>query len=135
MRLYGWALFILDHHAANFGGFRDFTNGGKTFLICHVISKDHVFKGLCNFMDRSTPHRKSPPCHEELLIVTHQLAKINGQRTCCFRDILYLMCHVTLQDHVIKEFYDFMEGTSSSCSPPAAFGGHSHYGSGDIFNL
>ena len=27
------------------------------------------------------------------------------------------MCHVTLQDHVIKEFYDFMEGTSSSCSP------------------
>ena len=44
------------------------------------------------------------------LIVTHYLAKFNGQRFCGNRDITYLICHVTLQYHVIKRFSDFIEG-------------------------
>ena len=49
MWFYGWAPFTLGHHTTNFGGFRYFGSGNKMFLICHVIAKDHVFKGLCNY--------------------------------------------------------------------------------------
>ena len=41
------------HYAANFGGFSQCGSGNKTFLICHVISKDRVFRGLCDFMGGS----------------------------------------------------------------------------------
>ena len=64
----------------------------KQFFICHVISKDRLFKVLNEF---------SPTC------------TFNGQRPCSSRDITYLICHVTLQDHVIKGSCDFMEGSSS----------------------
>ena len=43
----------LGHHAANFGVFRHCVRGDKTFSICHVISKDHVFKGLSEFIGES----------------------------------------------------------------------------------
>ena len=36
-------------------------------LICHVNSKVHVFRGLCDFMadfkSLIVTHSKSPPCH------------------------------------------------------------------------
>ena len=38
----------LNHQAANFGGFRHCGSGNKKFLICHVISKYHVFMILRN---------------------------------------------------------------------------------------
>ena len=28
-------------------------DGGDMFLICHVTSREHMFKGLCEFMGRS----------------------------------------------------------------------------------
>ena len=62
---------------------------------------DHIFKGLCDFM------------HEGPLIVGQHIAKFNSHRPCNSRDIMYLICHVTLQDHVIKGSCDFMEGSSS----------------------
>ena len=43
----------LDHHVANFGGFRNFGRGDKRFSICHIISKDHVFKGLSDAIGES----------------------------------------------------------------------------------
>ena len=46
-------------------------------------------------------------------MVTHHLAKFNDHRPCSSRDITYLVCHVTLQDNMIKESCDFMEGNSS----------------------
>ena len=48
----------LDHHAANFGGFRPCGSGDKTFF--HMISKDHMFKGLCDML--KTPQSKSSLC-------------------------------------------------------------------------
>ena len=49
MGLHGWKPLTLGYHAAKFGGFRHCGSGYKTFLICHVISKGHIFKGLCDF--------------------------------------------------------------------------------------
>ena len=40
----------LGHNATNFGDFRHCGSGDKVFLICLVILKDHVFKGLCDLM-------------------------------------------------------------------------------------
>ena len=50
MWLYDWEPLALRHHTANFGGFRHCSREDKTFSICHMISKDHVCKGLCDFM-------------------------------------------------------------------------------------
>ena len=44
----------IGHQDANFSGFRHCGSWNKTFLICYVISKEHVFKGLCDFMPGST---------------------------------------------------------------------------------
>ena len=54
MRLYGKESLTLGHQTADFDGFQYCGSGDKAFLICHVISKNHVFKGLCDFMDGST---------------------------------------------------------------------------------
>ena len=74
---YGWESLTLDHHAANFDG----------FLIRQVISKDRMFKRLCDF---------------EILIVSHHLNMSNGQRPCSIRDVAYLVCHVTSYDQIFK---------------------------------
>ena len=52
-----------------------------------------------------------------ILTVSYLLAKFNGHRPCGSRDIRELIFHMTLQDHVIKEPSDFMEGSSSLCAP------------------
>ena len=52
----------LGHHAANFGDFRHCGSVDKTFLICHVISKDHVFKRL-RVLWVEVPYSKPLPCH------------------------------------------------------------------------
>ena len=43
--------------------------------------------------------------------ITHHLAKLNDQRSS--RDVTYLICHVTLQDKVLKSFCDFIGGSCS----------------------
>ena len=37
---------FLAHCSTTFGGFRYCDSEDKTFLNCHVISKDHVFRNL-----------------------------------------------------------------------------------------
>ena len=70
---------------------------------------DHAFWGLCYFMRRSS------------YIVTHHLAKFNSHRSCGSRGMTYLMCHMTLQDHVIKGYCNFMDRSYSlyvtTCKP------------------
>ena len=53
MWLYGLEPLNLSHRAANLGGFRHCDKGDEMFLICHLISKDLVFKGLYDFMGGS----------------------------------------------------------------------------------
>ena len=46
----------MSHHSNKFGGHRHCGIGDITILVCHVISQDHVIKGLCPFID-SSPSR------------------------------------------------------------------------------
>ena len=43
----------MRHLLATFGGHRHCGSGDIMFLICHVTSRDHVFKGICDFMGKS----------------------------------------------------------------------------------
>ena len=45
--------------------------------------------------------------------MSYHLAKFGGHRLSYSRDITGLILHVTLQDHVIKSLYEFMEGSFS----------------------
>ena len=46
-------------------------------------------------------------------MATHHLAKFNGDSPCGCRDIANLICHVTLQEHVIRGYCDFKRESSS----------------------
>ena len=76
-------------------------------LICHVASYNHSFKWSCDFMV-TLPHITTRLNGR----VTLWFAMFIGQRPCGSRDITDLICHVKLQDHLIKGSYDFMEGSS-----------------------
>ena len=64
------------------------------FLICHVMSQDHMIKRSCDFMGRS-PQGKSPPCQ----VSGHRHYGNGG---------MFFICHVISQDHGIKDSRDFM---------------------------
>ena len=98
--LYGRKLLIVCNCYVRFGVYRHCNSGDMIFLIYCVTSRDHVFKGLCDFISRNFS-KKDPPCHQ-----------FGGHRRCGRQDITYLIFHVTLQDHVIKGPCDFMEGSS-----------------------
>ena len=100
MWLYGWELLILGHYTATFSDFMHCGSRDKTFLICHVISKDHVLRGLCDFM-----------CD----------FKFSDHKPCGSRAITYLICHMSLQDHLIKGSKDIMKGNSSMYVTLASF--------------
>ena len=51
-------------------------------------------------------------CVEALRIIQH-ITKFNGHRPCGSRNVTHLICHMTLQLHVIKGFCDFMERSST----------------------
>ena len=46
-------------------------------------------------------------------MLSHHPVKFTGYRHCGSRDLIVLVCHVILQDHVIKGLRDFM-GRSTS---------------------
>ena len=50
MRIHGWKLFVLCHSADKSCDHKHCNGGDKMFLIYHVTSREHVFKGLCEFM-------------------------------------------------------------------------------------
>ena len=47
------------------------------------------------------------------LIVSHHFAKFSGHRRCGSSDTEAKIVYVNLQDHVIKGYRDFMEGSCS----------------------
>ena len=48
----------ISHHSGNFGGFKHSDIEDITIFDRHVISQDHVLKGLCDFMVRN-PSKES----------------------------------------------------------------------------
>ena len=74
------------------------------------ISCDHVFRGLCDFMAWRP------------FVITHHLIKFNGDKPGGSRGIIYLICHVTMQNHVIKESCGYIKGCASlmEALPPNA---------------
>ena len=47
------------------------------------------------------------------LTLSHHLAQLGAHWSSVSRDIKYLLCHVTLQNHVIEGSFNFMSGSSS----------------------
>ena len=66
------------------------------------------------------------------LVVTHHLLKFNDQRSCGIVEVKYLICHMTLQDNVIKRFRIYWRNLFIVQNHLAKFWSHSHFGSGDI---
>ena len=75
--------------------------GRDKFLICHVTSREHIFKGLYKFIAG------------RFLMVSHHLAMFGGHWSSASGDIKYLKYHVTLQNHVIEGLSNVMSGNSS----------------------
>ena len=47
------------------------------------------------------------------VMVSHHFAKINGHRHCDSEDLMVLVCHMILQNHVIKMLCELIGGSSS----------------------
>ena len=68
---------------------------------------------------------------QTLLIVCNHSARPDCHRHCNRGDIIDLIFHVTLEDHVIQELCDFMKENSPLYIPyPAKFGCHKHWDNG-----
>ena len=67
----------------------------------------------------------------------HRPAKCGGHKQCGCGD-MFLICHLILQDHMIKRSCDFMSRSPSILNVShhlAKFGGHTHCGREDIMDL
>ena len=40
----------MSRHLSKFGGPRPYGSGDITVLVCHMISKDHMIQGSCDFI-------------------------------------------------------------------------------------
>ena len=86
--------YTVSHHPTKFSGHKH-CGSGDYFLVCHMTTCHHLFKGLCDFM-------------------SHHLAMFGGYWFSGSRDVMDLVCHVILQDHVtlwVKAFH----GNSPPC--------------------
>ena len=54
MEVYGWELLVLFHYADKSCDHKHRDGDDIKFLICHVTSRDYMFKGLCEFMGESS---------------------------------------------------------------------------------
>ena len=52
-QLYEWDLLMVSHVPVRFDGHRHRGSADKIFLVCHVISQDHLTKRQINIMGRS----------------------------------------------------------------------------------
>ena len=67
---FSWEPLSLGHHTSNFNDIRHCGSEDKTFLIYHVISKDPMFKRLCDLID------KSPSTLPSLMAISLVVAEI-----------------------------------------------------------
>ena len=81
--MYGRELLTVCHHPGKFCEHRHCDSGDIVFLICHVISREHTFKGLCEFRV------------EEPLMESHHLPMFGGHWSSASGNMKYLICHVT----------------------------------------
>ena len=51
--IYGKKLLIICNQYTRFNGYKHCGSGDIMFLVYHVASCDHVFKGLCHFVGES----------------------------------------------------------------------------------
>ena len=68
------------------------------FLICQVTSLRPLVERSSEFMDES-----SSRCFTILITI----------RRCYNGGIMFLICHVTPADHILKELWEFMGGSNS----------------------
>ena len=52
---------------------------------------------------------------QKLFTVSYHLSMIGVHKTSASRDITYLICHVSSQDHMIEGSFDVMGASSSLC--------------------
>ena len=95
------------------------------FLVCHVTSPDHMFKGLYITLLVEAFHGKLPPY------------QVGGYWLCASGDIKCLIYHVTSPNHVNKGLCNFMCENSSLyvTTLVTKFGGHRYCENRDVFSL
>ena len=52
--MYSWEFLALYHHPDKSCDHKHCGSGDIMFLVCHVTSPGHMFKGLCEFMCESS---------------------------------------------------------------------------------
>ena len=92
MTTYGWELLIVCHHSAKFGGHTIAVMA--IFLICHLISEEHMIKGSFDNMGRR-------PSMQVTILASLVTISIVVQE-------MVLIRHVISQDKGIKGPYDFI---------------------------
>ena len=86
MQIYGWNLLKVCHHLGKSCENRYY--GDIVLLICHVTSREHKFKWLCEFLGGIASRRFTTfPC-----LVTIGLVRVEINM-----EIVYLITHVTSQ--------------------------------------
>ena len=86
---------MVSHHGANFGDQGYFGSEDVIFLICYVISQDHVHQELLGFIDRS-------PARQATIKFGVNRHFAGG-----------VVCHVILESYVIKGSCVIMFGSPS----------------------
>ena len=73
---------------------------------------ENVFNLSRNF-SRPCDYRMTPLDGWQSLVVSHHLVMYSGHWSSASRDMIYLICPIISQDHVIKESSDLMGGSFS----------------------
>ena len=129
---------MVSHHSAKFAGHRHCSSGNIMILVCNVIQQDYAPKGYISFMGWSlftilpslvvtgTVGGNIMLFFSHVTLQDHMIKALNyfivrsssryatilnkfgGHEHCGSKDIIYLVCHVICQKHMIKEPCDFM---------------------------
>ena len=112
MRIYGWELLVLCHYADKPCDHRH-CDGGDMFLICHIISLEHMFKWLCEFLG-GTRHGQSPSCHVWWSLV-YTLFFITKPFFCLSLNFLNIILICKLRWNFPNNFRNFYAFISYNC--------------------
>ena len=128
-RVSGWEFLAVCYHPDKFGD-HVHCESGDMFLICHVTSPDHTFKGLHITLWVKAFHGKLPPY------------QVGGYWLRASGDIKCLIYHVTPPNHVNKGLCNVMYGNSSlyittlvATSRVTKFGSHRYCENWDLFSF
>ena len=94
MQIYGWKLLAVCHHPDKSCDYKHWYGENIVLLICHLSSREHMFKWLRECMDGSSS-----------LLVTTLPCFLGSSAN---RDIEYFICQVISQNHVIKGSSNFL---------------------------